>query len=144
MSEIALEKKDEIQILEWAKSKNLKLPANATDEQIVLRAKTLFADRLLKDAVDKFFEYEDQEGKKGSSKGGLVTQVNKRIKQSFNKSVKEIFHPMELSALASIRETISVIIKKGLEQGRSRREIKDKCYEAINNLRSWCMGDVWN
>jgi hypothetical protein len=131
------------EVMALAKQKKINLPACANENQIMLRFKTLYADNVLKGAVSEFVNYVDSDGKAGTSPGGLMISVNKKIKQEFSKPVKEIYDERELAALAAVRETIASIIASGQEMGRTRKEIRQKCYEAIGEVKSLFMGDVW-
>ena len=112
------------------------------DNMAVSRIHSLVADALLKNAVKDFYEYKDTEGKVASSMKGLVIQINSKIKSKFGGSRKPSeYSQNEHDALTAIRLTLDMKIRTGVEKGKTRREIKDACYEAIDSIYDAMLSD---
>lgn len=105
------------------------------DKVAVSRLHSLVADAIVKNAVKDFYEYRDSDGKIGTSMKGLVVQINSKIKSKFGGSRKPADYTQnEHDALTAIRLTLDMKIRTGMAKGKTRREIKDACYAAIDGI----------
>ncbi len=131
-------------LLEKAGLKKLGLPEDASEEAQVQRYLSIEAYHKLRESITEHANYVDGLGNQSTSKGGFAIQINKRIKQVFNKGVGDIVTEQEIRTLKSIREAIAIAIENGEQMGKSRKEIKQRVYEIIEEIYNAYMGtDYW-
>ena len=99
----------------------------------IARMHTLVAYQKNRDAVSEFAEYVDCDGNASTSPKGIMIQINKRIKDTFGRTVEEM-GGFELNVLSMIRMTIPKIIEEGRRNFESRSQIKARCYRAIDSI----------
>lgn len=99
----------------------------------IARLHSIVAYKTNVDAVTMFGSYVDMEEKASTSMAGLMIQINSRLKRTFGKSVDDL-GGIELNVLAMIRISLSRIIREGMLNGESRRQIKDRCYRSIDAI----------
>ena len=99
----------------------------------IAKMHTLVAYQKNRDAVSSFAEYVDCDGNASTSPKGIMIQINKRIKETFGRNVDEL-EGFELNVLSMIRMTIPKIIEDGKRNFESRKQIKARCYRAIDSI----------
>ena len=99
----------------------------------IYRMYSLAAYKENMDAVTFFSGYVDHEGNGATSPKGMMIQINKRIKDKFGRPVDGL-SGFELNVLAMIRNKIANTIMDGMKREEDRKEIKARCYRAIDAI----------
>jgi len=89
----------------------------------------LISTHRLRDSVSQLLLYTDPSGKKGTSAGGLVTQINKKKKALLGPV--ELYDESRYHANVSINMRIESAIRNGQRQNLLRPEIKRNIYASI-------------
>lgn len=108
-------------------------------EESIARINSLVAYQKNRDAVTFFSGYVDEEGNGSTSPKGMMIQINKHIKDRFGKTVDEL-SGFEFTVLATMRSTLSQILENGPVRRESRKQIKARCYRAIDSIYESMMG----
>lgn len=116
------------------KQKKMKLPKGVSDLAIMQRLYGLVAYKDLGDTIKKHSEYEDKFGNRASSAGGFMIQINKKIKQLFNKSVQDLVAEEDLEKLTIIRSRVAKKIVELERLKKLRSEIKREVYILIETI----------
>lgn len=96
----------------------------------IARLQALLADGMLKKHVTDHHNYIDQADKSGSSKGGFMLQINKRVKASFGMPAPDLPHAGQ-RVLAMCREAVARGIVAGEDRQDLRADIKQTVYGEI-------------
>lgn len=102
-------------------------------EESISRINSLVAYQGTRDAVTFFSGYVDSEGNASTSPKGMMIQINKHIKERFGKAVDEL-SGFEFTVLTTIRATLSRILNSGPMRRESRKQVKARCYRAIDSI----------
>ena len=134
----------EHEILTLAEAKKMGLPPDASNEIKIERYQSLKAYQDVLDKITEFAEYVDKLGNKSSGPKGFSLQINRRIKEVFGKSVKEMSTKIEYMTLTRIREATANAIEEGERLEKTREEIKQRVYSLIEEVHNVYMGnDYW-
>lgn len=141
---VELEKSDIEDILAVAKKKRIDLKKYNDIEKVVSRCNMLIADKNLKDTVTAHSKYEDASGNKGSSPGGFMIQINKKLKAAAGCSVTTITEPEKMNVITLARNVIPVVIKNGEATIQERKVIKTKVYDFVDTVKAYMSQDLYN
>ncbi len=131
--QLSLFTEDSARLREAASKKIMKLPRDCPLELRIERYKTLEAYNRLRKVVANHFLYVGPDGRKGTSKSGMVKAINVWIKKGFHFDV-EYADQKQLRVLTIVRDAVSHSIEVGEAFGWTRKDIKLKCKEVINTL----------
>ena len=134
----------EHEILTLAEAKKMGLPPDATNEIKIERYQSLKAYQDVLDQITEFADYVDKMGNASTSTKGFSLQINRKIKEVFGKSVKEMSTEVEYKTLTAIRSAIANAISEGKRLNKSRDEVKQRVYGLISAVHhSWMGDDYW-
>lgn len=118
-------------ILSLSKKTNLHLPTGSSVPEQIARYSAIQALVKLMETVTSHSGYVGKDGKASTSAKGFVIQINKRIKDLFGYSVKEIRGERNLLRLRTMREAAACKIVDGEALKLSRSQIKQNVYSVI-------------